>query len=229
VCSEILKDVGRRLETVHKWINVSTDDEEYVVRKQTPNTTIATTTAGTASSVNSGDSSSKEGGAAASRRGRRSTTSSVSYGEVNDNESDEDENNNNNSSSSESNNNNTVDDDDDEEEEEEEEDDDNNNLDDSKDVYLSMSNEKYKQVLFRHFKIMSQRDRTKVKGKNAMAQDILDMFEKRLKNSGGGFYKLDQIRNEYFEVEGEEVLRSEYLHVSNSLRCLPSVVPHNDF
>ena len=76
---------------------------------------------------------------------------------------------------------------------------------------------------------MSQRDRTKVKGKNAMAQDILDMFEKRLKNSGGGFYKLDQIRNEYFEVEGEEVLRSEYLHVSNSLRCLPSVVPHNDF
>ena len=226
MCSEILKDVGRRLETVHKWINVSTDDEEYVVRKQTPNTTIATTTAGTASSVNSGDSSSKEGGAAASRRGRRSTTSSVSYGEVNDNESDEDENNNNNSSSSESNNNNTVDDDDDEEEEE---DDDNNNLDDSKDVYLSMSNEKYKQVLFRHFKIMSQRDRTKVKGKNAMAQDILDMFEKRLKNSGGGFYKLDQIRNEYFEVEGEEVLRSEYLHVSNSLRCLPSVVPHNDF
>ena len=77
------------------------------------------------------------------------------------------------------------------------------------DVVLSLLNDDYRTIMWRHFQILGKSGT----GEEEMAKDILQIMKKRL-GKGGGIYKKDVYSSDLFEVDDDVALKSEYCNPS---------------
>lgn len=77
------------------------------------------------------------------------------------------------------------------------------------DIILSLSDDKYKEVMYKHFNILGKRQSGETKSDETVAKQISRLFKKRLGRSGGRFFSRIAQSDMFIVVDNEVAIQSK--------------------
>jgi hypothetical protein len=108
------------------------------------------------------------------------------------------------------------------------------------DITLSLSDDKYKEVMYKHYNILGKRQSGGTKSDETVAKQIYRLFKKRLGRSGGRFFSRIAQSDMFIVVDNDVALQSKntswyawylfdvcYMYAANSFFFLPKCSHRN--